>query len=182
MMRMQTAIFCALAASLSFAVSCADSGTGDDDQMGDDQQHVCGDGVCAAAEVGTCTNDCGNGGNNNNGAVCGNGMCETTLGENGATCLQDCGNMGTGSGSGSGSGNGSTTCPADPTECLFCLIDASLCMNGLTATTCQACVGGLGGGGGGSGFGDLLCEGGAPDGTCNANAGEDNMTCPSDCP
>lgn len=180
MMRMQTAIFCALTASLAFAVSCADSEG--DDGMGDDDgqsQNVCGDGVCAAAEVGLCTNDCGNGGNNNGGAVCGNGMCETTLGENGGTCLMDC-NSGPGSGGGSGGGGGSTTCPTDPIECLFCTFDPSLCMGGLTQATCQACIGG--GGGGGGGFGDAFCEGMAADGTCNAGAGEDATTCPSDCP
>lgn len=180
MMRIQSGIFCALAATLSFVIACADSGTDDPggDGSGDEQtQAVCGDGTCAASEVGYCTMDCGNGGNNNS-AVCGNGMCETSLGENGATCAADCSGGGGGSGSGSGSGGGGT-CPADPTECFLCLLDPSFCMGGLDPTTCQGCLGG--GGGSGGGFGDIGCEGGAPDGTCNANAGEDATLCPSDC-
>ncbi len=171
MMRMQTGLFCALAASMAFAFSCADSGTGDEgDEMEETTGNVCGDATCAASEVGFCTADCGAGGNNAN-AICGNAMCETSLGENASTCFSDCG---AGSGSGSGSGS-STACPSNLLECAPCLIDASLCVAPLTAATCQACLGG----GGGSGFGDIGCDGGAPDGTCSAN--EDAMLCPSDC-
>jgi hypothetical protein len=183
MMRTKSGIICALSMALAFAVACAESpGTGDDD-MGDDGNtsgNVCGDGTCATAEIGYCPTDCGEGGNNNNNAVCGNGQCETTKGESASSCFSDCG----GSGSGSGSGNTSGTCPADPNACFGCILDPSQCPSGLDANTCLTCI--LNGGGGsGSGFpggGDLLCEGGAPNGTCNAAAGEDSSTCPSDCP
>lgn len=189
MMRMQSGIIFALASSFAFVLACADSGTQEPDDMNDDDQqtqNVCGDGTCAAAEVGYCQADCGAGGNGgNNNATCGDGMCETTKGENGASCAVDCGGGG-GTGSGGGGGGTSTTCPSDPLECFGCLLDMSLCPAGLDQNTCTTCLtGGLGGGTGGGtggGFGDLLCEGGAPDGTCNANAGEDSSTCPSDCP
>jgi hypothetical protein len=175
---MNSALVCGFAAALAFAVSCADSTTptGDDDDMGSDMtsQNVCGDAVCAAAEVGYCMADCGGGGNNN-AATCGNGMCETTKGESATSCAVDCGGQGSGSDSGSGSGS-STSCPADPTECLLCaLIDPSLCPAGMDPNSCIACIGGGGGG-------DIGCDGGAPDGVCDAAAGEDNTFCPTDCP
>mgnify|MGYP006147401491 CR=1 FL=1 len=44
--------------------------------------------VCAASEVGYCAADCGSGGNMQS-AVCGNGMCETTKGENGTGSVSD---------------------------------------------------------------------------------------------
>ncbi len=183
MRMMNSALVCGFAATLAFAFSCADSSapTGDDDMNDDDDmqsQNVCGDGLCAAAEVGYCMEDCGTGGNNN-AATCGDGLCESTKGESATSCASDCGGTGSGSGSGSGSGT-STTCPSDPTECFLCMLDPSLCLGGLDQNTCLSCLG-LGSGGGG-GFGDLGCENGAPDGTCNAAAGEDNTLCPSDCP
>jgi hypothetical protein len=88
MMRIETGLFCALAASLAFAVSCAESGTEDDEMEETQGGNVCGDAMCAASEVGFCAADCGTGGNNAN-AVCGNAMCETTLGENASTCFSD---------------------------------------------------------------------------------------------
>lgn len=165
---------------MAFAVSCTDSGSNDptgDDTMGDTQHAVCGDAMCEATEVGFCAADCGTGGNSN--AVCGNAMCETSKGENQSTCFSDCG---TGSGSGSGSGS-STSCPTDQTFlilCALCSADASLCMAPADAATCAACGGG--GLGSGGGLGDIGCEGMVADGTCNAAAGEDATTCPSDCP
>jgi hypothetical protein len=178
---MHSTLVCGLAASLAFAFSCADSTspepTGEEEEE-EVSQNVCGDGLCAAAEVGYCMMDCGTGGNNN-AATCGDGLCETTKGETATSCASDCG--GTGSGTGSGSGS-STACPSDPTECFLCMLDPSLCLGGLDQNACLTCLGLGGGGGGGGGFGDLLCEGGAADGNCNAAAGEDNSTCPSDCP
>lgn len=145
---------------------------------------VCGDGTCAAAEVGVCAQDCGSSaaqcGNlqcengesaqscpsdcSGGGPVCGDSQCDMAGGENSTNCPGDCG------------GTSGGQCPADPTECLFCLFDPSFCPPGLDEATCTECA--LGGGGGGL----SLCEGGAPDGTCNAAAGEDNTTCPQDCP
>jgi hypothetical protein len=184
-MRINSGIICALSMSLAFAVACAESpGTGDD-QTGDDTttDNVCGDGTCATSEVGYCPTDCGDGNNNQNNAVCGNGQCETTKGESASTCFSDCGNGNNGSGSGSGS---STTVDcADQNVligCIGCLLDPSACVAPLDAAACQACLGG-GGLGSGSGFpggGDILCTGGAPDGTCDSM--EDSSTCPSDCP
>jgi hypothetical protein len=149
MMRIKSGIVCALSMSLAFVFACAttgDDGTGDD-QGGSDMtsNNVCGDGTCAATEVGFCTQDCGMGGNNNNGsgsatgAVCGNGQCETTKGENATNCFSDCG----GQGSGSGSGSTSTTCPTDPSVCFASIFDATACTGGLDQTTCATCVLGM---------------------------------------
>jgi hypothetical protein len=147
-MRIKSGIVCALSMSLACVVACAttgDDGTGDDQGSDMTSNNVCGDGTCAATEVGFCTSDCGEGGNNggnNNGsgsgtaAVCGNGMCETTKGENSTNCFSDCGTPG----QGSGSGNPSTTCPSDPTECILCLFDVSFCMGGLDQASCQTCA------------------------------------------
>jgi hypothetical protein len=76
-------------------------------------------------------------------------------------------------GSGSGSGSGMGTCPADITTCFGCAFSGTGCPPGLDMNGCLACiVGGLGSGAG--------------SGACNFNMvcdpGEDNMTCPSDCP
>lgn len=176
MMRINSGIFCALAMTLAFA--CADSSSGDDDGSGSGSgsnvMSGCGDGVCSPSEVGFCTSDCGNGGSG--AASCGNGMCETTKGENGTSCPADCGG-GSGSGSGSGSGTSTLNC-SDPNTQIGCLLCTGLqmCTAPYDATSCAAC----GGMGSGSGFGDLLCTGGAPDGTCDSM--ESNQTCPSDCP
>lgn len=185
MMRIKSGIICALSMSLAFAVACANSAGppgGDDDGSGGSQQQAsCGDGTCDASEVTSCSADCGSGGNNNNNnAVCGNGQCETTKGESISNCISDCGGQGSGSGSGSGSGNPSTLDCSDFATlfaCFACVSDPTACVPPFDAASCQACVGG-----GGLPGGDLLCEGGAPDGVCNAAAMEDNTTCPSDCP
>ncbi len=126
---------------------------------------VCGDAVCAASEVGTCTQDCGSGGGSGSGSgtgtvVCGNNVCDT--GETNSSCPNDC----TGGGGGS-----SGSCPTDPLDCFGCLIDANLCPAGLDEAACTACIGG----------------GGLPGGTCNndgvCDAGENAATCPIDnCP
>src|SRR5262245_32263819 len=120
MMRINSAAFCAVAMALAFA--CAESGGGDDGSgHGNTGMTGCGDGVCAPSEIGHCMSDCGDGstggGSNNS---CGNGMCETTKGENGASCPQDC-SSGSGSGSGSGSSSGSLNC-SDPLTVVGCLL------------------------------------------------------------
>lgn len=123
---------------------------------------VCGDSVCAASEIGVCTQDCGSGGGSGSSTVvCGNNVCDA--GETNSSCPNDC----TGGGSGS-----NANCPSDLTACIGCLIDASLCMGGLTAEICTECA--LGGGGlpGGTGCNfDMVCD-----------TGEDPTTCPTDCP
>lgn len=148
-MRINTGIICALSMSLAFVVACADSGT-DDDMMGDEgsggqTQNSCGDGTCAASEVGVCTQDCGTGGNGNNGsgAVCGNGQCETTKGESVSTCPSDCNTPGNGSGSNSGS---TLDCNDQNTQlgCLTCTL-LQQCTPPYDATSCASC-GGLGSG------------------------------------
>ena len=129
---------------------------------------VCGDAVCAATEVGSCQADCGGGGGGGGGGVqpmCGNSTCET--GETNATCPNDC--------PAGGGGGGGGACPTDPTACLGCLLDPSLCPSGLDANTCTNCI--LGGAGGGGGGGLPGCN---LNGVCDA--GEDAMTCPTDCP
>ena len=167
MMRITTLAFVCAIAGCSWGGESDPSGGGGGVDAAVSATPVCGDGVCAANEVGNCASDCGSGGGNTNPTVqCGNGTCET--GETSASCPNDCGG-------GGGGGGGGGTCPADSTECLVCILGLG-CPAGMDATSCQACV--LGGGGGGTG--DLLCTGGAPDGTCDAM--EDPTTCASDCP
>ena len=141
MMRMTSTLVFVCA---SFLVGCAwGEGSPDDDGTGGGvdaavASATCGDSVCAASEVGSCTQDCGSGGGNGGGGVnpvCGNSTCET--GETSASCPNDCGG---GGGSGSGSGTG---CPADPLECVLCSIDTQFCMGGQTQASCAACGGGL---------------------------------------
>jgi hypothetical protein len=136
----------------------------------------CGDNVCAASEVNSCPQDCGNGGGGNQNAVCGNGQCETTKGESATSCPSDC-SGGNGSGSGSGGGNTSLNC-SDPNTQIGCLLCTGLgmCTAPYDANSCAACGGGLGSGGG-SGLG---CVGGVPNGVCDP--GEDANNCPFDCP
>jgi len=140
------AFVCALFA----ACATTDGGGGDDEGTPPDDTPVCGDAVCAASEVGSCMADCGSGGNNNptetcgNGtcegnepstcpadcppaAVCGNGTCEMAAGETSSNCAGDCTSSG-------------GTCPADPTECVLCLLDPMFCPAGLDQATCTACA------------------------------------------
>ncbi len=169
MMRITTLVFvCASIAGCSWGGSDdgGGGGTGPDASVG--ASAVCGDSVCAASEVGSCTADCGNGGGNTGPTVtCGNNTCET--GETSASCPADCG--------GGGSGSGGGACPANTQDCFGCALLGQGCPTGLDMNACLAC---LTGGGGGGGTGDLLCTGMAPDGTCDAQ--ETAQTCPSDCP
>lgn len=149
MMRIKSGIVCALSMSLACVVACAttgDDGTGDDQGSDMTSNNVCGDGTCAATEVGFCTQDCGEGGNNNNGsgsatgAVCGNAQCETTKGENATNCFSDCG----GQGSGSGSGNPSTTLDCTDQNVLLACFSCTLlqmCTPPYDAASCAACTG-----------------------------------------
>jgi hypothetical protein len=170
MMRMTSALVFVCA---SFVAACSwGEGSGDDGAGGGGGvdaaviSAMCGDGVCAASEIGSCTNDCGSGGGTTN-PFCGNSTCDT--GETTSSCPSDCGG---GGGSGSGSGS-STACPSDVQECLFCAIAGQMCPAGMDMTSCTACIGGGGGGGLGN------CSGGMPNGMCDA--GEDATSCPFDC-
>jgi hypothetical protein len=170
MMRINPGICCALTGAILF-VACSFGGSSGSNPQPDSSTSGgahCGDGVCAASEVNSCPADCGsNTGSNNQNAVCGNGMCETTKGETAQSCPSDCGMMSGSNGSGMG------TCPADPNACIGCAFTGTGCPAGLDMNGCLTCLlGGIGSGGG--------------SGACNFNgvcdAGEDNMTCPSDCP
>jgi hypothetical protein len=144
----------------------SDDGSGNPPDAATVSGPVCGDAVCSAAEVGHCQADCGDGGGGGGGVqpMCGNNTCET--GETTTTCPNDCH---------SGGGGGGGACPTDPTACLGCLLDASLCPAGLDVNACTNCI--LGGAGGGGGGGLPGCN---LNGVCDA--GEDAMTCPTDCP
>ena len=115
MMRTKTGFVCVVAAlavgACSWGSGSGSSTPGPDASFGTGNA-VCGDNVCASSEVGNCPQDCGSSGSNTQQAVCGNGQCETTLGESATSCPSDCGG-GQGSGSGSG-GNTSLDCN-DPT-------------------------------------------------------------------
>lgn len=140
-----------------FAALSACAGGGDDPPTPDAQSNpnvpVCGDGTCAAQEVGACAQDCGNSatpicGNQmcENGEtlqncpndcsagvpVCGDSTCDMAGGENSTNCPGDCG------------GNQGGNCPADPLECFGCLIEPSLCPAGLDQAACEACIAGGG--------------------------------------
>lgn len=157
--------------SAAFVTACSwGDGSGTEQPPAPDasvSQNVCGDGSCAAAEIGYCTEDCGSGGGSGSGSgtsMCGNFVCDA--GESNATCPNDC-TSGGGSGSGSGSG--------DPTACI------ATCIAAPDPTACLlAC---LGGGGGGGGLGDDTgCTGGSPNGTCDTTEEASPFTCVSDCP
>lgn len=148
MMRITTLVFvCASIAGCSWGGS-DDGGGGTGPDASVTAAPVCGDSVCAASEVGSCTSDCGNGGSNNPQIVCGNGTCET--GETSASCPNDCGG-------GSGSGSGSGACPANVQDCLFCAILGQQCPSGLDMNACTACISG-GGGGLGMCNNDNICD------------------------
>jgi hypothetical protein len=177
MMRLNTGIVCVVAAlaagACSWGSGSGSSTPGPDAPIGGGDV-VCGDSVCAASEVGHCQQDCGSTGSNNpQQAVCGNGQCETTLGESATSCPSDCGGgQGSGGGSGSGGGGGGQLDCNDPNTLVACFacIATNVCTPPADAASCQACLGG----------GLSLCTGGAPDGTCDAM--EDSTTCPDDCP
>jgi hypothetical protein len=171
-----------------FAIAgCAGGGDGDDGGPTPDaavQQEQCGDGLCAASEVGNCTADCGG----STGAVCGNNTCDP--GESNSNCPNDCQGALCGDGTCDMTTENSTNCPGDCggnqggtlncndqntlLGCFACILDpATGCIAPFTEQACNECLGG----GGGMSF----CAGGAPDGVCDPQS-EDNTICPEDCP
>jgi hypothetical protein len=167
-------LVCALFAAVLGA--CAES-----DQTGTDGDPyplpapVCGDGLCAGPEVGSCVADCGM---PSTGPRCGNGKCEN--GESNASCAADCpaqsqcgnGTCDAGETTGNCAGDcpAQGNCPTNPFACATCASLGILCPAGHNRNTCTACI--LSGGGG-------TCSGGFPNGTCDA--GENPTNCPFDC-
>jgi len=115
---------------------------------------VCGDGTCAAAEVGHCPMDCGT----SSGPVCGNQQCEA--GESNASCPNDCPAAGPICGDNTcdmAGGENSTNCPGDCgggggtldcndqntiLTCATCLlIDPTSCTPPYTEAACSVCLG-----------------------------------------
>ncbi|CAN5289398.1 hypothetical protein BH11MYX1_BH11MYX1_48290 [soil metagenome] len=176
MMRHSSGILGAVACALSFVVACSFGGSSDNHPSPDAATSGghCGDGTCAANEVNSCPADCGQGSNAGSGSGSGsgtatcnnNGTCDA--GETTANCAGDC-------------PAANSACPTDVTQCAICAISGTSCPTGLDMTSCLACL--VPGGGGGSGLGsglDILCDGGAANGSCNP-ATETAATC-SDCP
>lgn len=151
---MRTSILAFVFAAVMAA--CAGGGSDGDptpDAPSSNNAPVCGDGTCAAQEVGVCPQDCGNtaqavcgnqmceqGESPSNcpndcaasGPICGDNVCDMNGGENATNCPGDCG------------GGGGGTCPSDITACFACILDATACPAGLDPTTCTECIfGGL---------------------------------------
>jgi hypothetical protein len=171
-MRITWGLCCALALA-----ACTSADHGSSKSVDAPSGFICGDGICAAAEVNTCPQDCGTTGGQIN-TSCGDGTCNGT--ETPATCPQDCSTGGQGSNTGSGSGSGAVNCSDQNTvlACFGCLL-ANTCMPPLDAATCQSCLGaGLGSG---SGLGSACPTGCNCDGVCDP--GETSAACPLDnCP
>lgn len=143
--------------AVTTAIGCAGGG-GDDGSGTVDAAPstipVCGDGTCAAVEVGHCPMDCGS----TTGPVCGNTMCEA--GESPANCPNDCTGGGPVCGDGTcdmAGGENSTNCPGDCggstgtvdcndqntlLACFGCIIDPTTCAPPLTEAACNTCLGG----------------------------------------
>jgi hypothetical protein len=159
-MRSTIGFACALIAACSWGSGSSGPGSGSNHNV----VPVCGDGVCDASEIHSCTADCGQPPPPVDApvATCGDFSCNGT--ETPDTCPQDCGS---GSGSGSGLGACTSNC-SDPNTLFGCILGTC------DPTICNAC--GLGSGGG-----DTGCDGGAPDGTCSAAEASNGM-CATDCP
>jgi hypothetical protein len=140
------AFVCALFA----ACASTDGGGGGDDGTNPPPTGtpVCGDAVCAASEVGVCTQDCGT----TSGFVCGNGSCE---GNEPSTCMQDCMTTQTCGNTTCDAGETNASCPGDcPPGGGTCTLDINdpatifgciLCQSGqcippFTQTECSACL------------------------------------------
>ena len=155
-MRKSTLAFVFAVFMVPTAIGCAGGG-GDDGSGTPDAPAstvpVCGDGTCAAAEVGHCAMDCGT----TSGPVCGNTMCEA--GETPANCPNDCQAAGPVCGDGTcdmAGGENSTNCPGDCgggggpldcndpntlTSCFGCILDPTTCVAPFTAAACNTCFG-----------------------------------------
>ena len=171
------AVVCAFFLTMLGACAWGDQdGTESGDESGDPlPKPVCGDGLCAGPEVGSCAADCGN---PSNSPRCGNGACEN--GESNASCAADCpaqsqcgnGTCDAGETTASCAGDcpAQGNCPSDPFKCLTCASLGVICPSGQTKASCRACIIGSGGG---------TCSGGFPNGTCDA--GENPTNCQFDC-
>lgn len=137
--------------------ACASSGDEGKQQPAPDAAiDRCGDGICAASEIGACSADCGS----QPMAVCGNGTCES--GETAAACPADC----SAGACGDGTCNGAetmATCPGDCSGSAVC--GDGTCNGAETMATCP----------GDCSATSAMC------GNAVCDAGESSLTCPSDC-
>lgn len=149
------AVVLATVGACSWGSDSGGGGTGGVDAglAGANDNARCGDGTCAASEVDSCPQDCGdsaghtqpggsNAGSDNNGGsntntACGDFVCDASAGEDATTCPADC--SGQGGGGGGGGGSGSLDCSDENTvlACALCEIGGGC--SGVDPTSCAAC-------------------------------------------
>jgi hypothetical protein len=174
-MRNPSGILFALVTSLLLA-ACSSGNSGGTPNVDAFSVPTCGDGICSPSEVDTCPVDCGN------------HAVDAGVPVDAFVVPPDAGS------------GGPLDC-SDPNTLLSCFecVELQMCV-GVDASDCETCLGGMGSGSSGSCnddfvcepgedeatcidcilAGDTACDGGSPDGTCEAD--ESNATCPTDCP
>ena len=175
-------IFCNGVEICSFSGDCLSGQDPCPGETCDENSDVCvpcdGDGICEQGEDCTnCSSDCISGGGE--GGVCGNGICEPSIGEDCLSCAADCGGKQVGAAKKQYCcGDGAGTNPVGCTD-LRCTNEGFECSDALSNPYC---------------CGDSACESGedsfncgidcGPPPTCgdsNCDSGEDQCGCPQDC-